>query len=122
MIAGMSPIGLAVSRGSLGCIRLLVTSGARTDLSVPLAHIAVRNGRDDALRVLLDLGIDINAEVHMDFEHRWCEIHDRLSPLALAAVLGRDSAVDILLEANAEIDGSTVSECDLFSCCVCLVM
>lgn len=92
---------------------------------------AIQNGRYDTLKRLVDGGVDVNmlndqgeplsienTMADYDLMYSWwslpCDFQAQYSPLALAALHGRDSMVGLLLDNGASIElGST----ELCGCC-----
>lgn len=118
IVSRMTPLMLAVDkmleRGPSReiVVRILLNAGARPDVG-PL-HIAVSWSLTGIVRILLDAGASVDVPSTPSALWRR-SFSDRifgapLSPLALAAFNGHSSTVNVLLEANAAVDGSPVSD------------
>lgn len=101
--SGKSAIFMAIRHGSLECLKILITAGARVDSTDienwTALHEAVKAGDDrvDILQYLIEeCEIDINA---VD-DDGWTALH-------VAARFSSEKAVDILVKAGCDIDAKT---------------
>lgn len=95
--AGDTPLVGAVSRGGLGCVRVLLEVGAdvnKADSSdaAPIHHV-VGKGLTEIVRVLAEAGADLNRENG-----------DRSTPLSMAILTDTLEMVEVLVAAGADIN------------------
>lgn len=88
-------------------VQLLLDTGANVDEC--LLHIAVARCQRDIVQILLNAGAPVNAKATASRFWGECGIRGQHSPLALAASKGDLETMDLLLAANAAVDGSPVS-------------
>ena len=93
---GRSPLVCAILSGQISSIRLLLQSGDDVDVSLLTLDVQSRDC-DLAVELLIEAG----AEVESPRQVAW------IPPLVLAAALGKESTVSILLNAAVKIDENT---------------
>lgn len=103
----LPPVLAAVAAGDCAALRALLEGGASLDewieckaktLLTPMS-VAIRDGRDDVLAILLEFGAPLEFPLIGTHELDAEEV----APLALAAWYGRDSTVRMLIEAGAQV-------------------
>lgn len=87
---GCSALRMAVRRGDIGIVEMLLDRGADVNSAIVLAAVDFRDGRLDLLRLLLDEAADVNG--------------DEGAALRLAAVANNVGAVKLLLAHGADVN------------------
>ena len=87
-----TPLARAASAGHAGVVEILLEHGASLGGGSPALHAAVKAGRDEVARILIDAGADADMENA-----------DSWRPLALGLIYDREAATLVLLEAGADV-------------------
>lgn len=92
---GETPLMLAATYGKEAAFEMLIQNGAKPHLEGPfgqhLLHFAAEGGNPHILRYLLSLDLDVNQRNGVG-----------VTPLAIAALHGKQSAFELLLEKKAD--------------------
>ena len=101
---GNTPLMLAVTQGNSEIMRMLLEAGAdanaKDSYGAPILKWAISwspltkpHADENAVRLLLEFGADVNATDK-----------DKVTPLMIAALLGRTEVVRLLIEAGADVN------------------
>ena len=67
--------------------------------TLPPLHTAIRDGDIETVRILIDIGVDINEKVNWKFR-----MYRGLTPLQLATTHGETEIIKLLIEKGADVD------------------
>ena len=102
-----SPLILPVCRGDTPMVKLLLEHGVDTNVSDGIRgnilQVAV-DGNEEIMTLLLDTGLDVNAQSEHYLERRNPISTVRSSALYIAAIQGRTEMVNLLLERGADVN------------------
>lgn len=94
---GMTSLMRAAKNSHIACMQFLLDSGAMSNFVNPIngytaLTVAAQYGKVDAAKLLLDIGVNINATNK-----------DGATPLVIAIIAGRPNIVELLLKSGADI-------------------